>query len=52
MISESMNKRVRYEKYCRQCKYWYDGEEIQYCDECLEESVREGTEVPLKYEEA
>jgi hypothetical protein len=45
----SENKEVRFDKYCQTCRYWRDGKEIQWCDECLEESMRCGTEVPLKY---
>lgn len=51
MISNSENKLVRFDKYCPNCEYWNDGVEIQYCDDCLEESVREGTEKPVRYEE-
>jgi len=43
-------KEVRFDKYCESCKHWSDGKEIIYCDECLEESMRYGTEVPLKWE--
>ena len=50
MIGDSENKEVRFDLYCPTCKYWHDGEEIQWCDDCLEESMRQGTEKPLKYE--
>jgi hypothetical protein len=50
MIGDSENKEVRYDKYCESCKYWADGKEIPDCDDCLEESMRMGTEVPVKWE--
>jgi len=52
MIGDSENKEVRFVKYCQTCKNWADGKEIPVCDDCLEESMREGTEVPLKWEKA
>lgn len=52
MIGDSENKEVRFDIYCPQCKYWEDGKEIFWCDDCLEESMRQGTEKPIKYEKA
>ncbi len=49
-MGDSQLKEVNFETYCPICKYWNDGDESAYCDECLEESMREGTRVPLRYE--
>lgn len=49
-MSESEIKEVRFDKYCKNCAHWENGKEIPYCDDCLEEFVREGTEVPVKWE--
>lgn len=51
MQGDSQLKEVRFDLYCKTCKYWNEGKEIPYCDNCLEESVREGTIKPLKWEE-
>lgn len=63
MIGDSELKEVRFDKYCASCINWTNGKELKYgetepdeakklliCDECLEESMREGTEVPVKWE--
>jgi len=52
MLGDSDIKEVRYDKYCETCKHWNNGEEIPFCDECLEESMRNGTEVPSKWEKS
>lgn len=49
-MNNSDDKEVRYDKYCKTCTHWENGKEIPFCDECLEESTRYGTEVPLKWE--
>lgn len=52
MTGDSELKETRYDKYCKSCKYWDDGKEhTVQCDDCLEESMREGTEKPLNWEE-
>lgn len=50
MTGDSELKETRFDKYCETCKYWAEGKEIPWCDECLEESMRQGTEKPLKWE--
>lgn len=46
-------KEVNYAKFCRKCKHWNNGsEENAACAECLEEFYRDGTEKPVRYEEA
>ena len=53
MIYDSEKKEVRFDKYCQSCKYWDEGSEYCVtCDQCLEESMRDGTEVPIRYEKA
>ena len=52
---DSELKEVRFDKYCSKCKYWEDGREdgqakVAPCDECLEEFMRERTEVPIRWE--
>lgn len=49
-MGDSELKEVRFDIYCPTCKHWHNGKEIQYCDDCLEEFMREGTEKPLKWE--
>lgn len=49
-MAELNTKIVRYDKYCRRCKYWTTKETDDPCDECLTESVRLGTKKPLKFE--
>lgn len=51
-MGDSENKEVRFDKYCPSCKHWANGEEIFWCDDCLEEGMRPGTEKPTKYEKA
>ena len=51
MQGDSQLKEVRFDLYCEKCKYWSGGKETSYCDDCLEEPVREGTIKPLKWEE-
>ena len=50
MTTNPENKEVRFDKYCQTCKNWDGGKENPICDDCLEEFMREGTEVPLKWE--
>lgn len=46
-------KEVRYDKYCPNCKYNTVTSSVdpgwEECDRCMEESVREGTEVPSRF---
>lgn len=50
MVGDSEIKEVRFDKYCPSCKHWNNGKEVVWCDDCLEESMREGTEKPIKWE--
>lgn len=63
MTGDSEVKEVCFDKYCPTCINWAGGKELLYgettieeaselliCDECLEESMRLGTEVPLRWE--
>ena len=44
-------KEVRFNKYCKKCR-WDDRNEVyDPCNDCLEISMREGTEKPYYYEE-
>ena len=65
MTGDSELKEVRFDKYCPTCVNWSGGKELLYkettseeapklliCDECLEESMRLGTEVPLRWKKA
>lgn len=44
-------KEVRFDYYCRKCKHKDVDEDHDPCNECLEEGMRDGTYIPLKYEE-
>lgn len=44
-------KEVRFDYFCNICKY-NDVKEVRNpCNECLEVGMRDGTNVPIKYEE-
>lgn len=43
-------KEVRFDIYCHTCKYRMLLEVKDPCNECLKVAMREGTEVPDKYE--
>ena len=50
-MSDSELKEVRFDVYCRSCKYHKYREEQDPCNECLEVGMREGTEKPENWEE-
>lgn len=50
MVGDSEIKEVRFDKYCPSCKHWNNGKDNVWCDECLDEFMREGTEKPIKWE--
>lgn len=50
-MGDSDKKVVRFDVYCEKCEYWNDGKEIPYCDDCLQVSMRHGTEKPVKFKE-
>lgn len=41
---------VRYDRWCKQCKYEKVDENNEPCEECLENPINE-TELPLNFEE-
>ena len=50
-MEEGSYKDVRFDKYCKTCKYGELSEVKDPCNECLEYGMREGTEKPLNFEE-
>ena len=51
-MNESMQyKIVKYDVYCPKCKYEKLDERLDPCNECLDYGAREGTEIPMKFEE-
>ena len=51
MASDYDYKEVRYDKFCRKCKYWgYDDYE-SVCDECLDIPINLYSERPINYVE-
>lgn len=49
IIVDNDNKEVRFDVYCKTCEYEKTEETKRPCNECLEEAMREGTYVPLRY---
>lgn len=49
-MGNSELKEVNFTKYCFRCKYDTLNEKLDPCNKCLEVSMREGTEVPERYE--
>lgn len=47
----SDNKFVNYADYCSKCKHLKKAEYKEPCNECLENPSRDGTEVPINFEE-
>lgn len=47
----SQLKIVKFDVYCLKCKYNKLDERLDPCNECLDYGAREGTEVPMKFEE-
>ena len=45
-----MQKEVRFDIYCRSCKFWNASASNDPCNECLEIGMREGTEKPEYWE--
>lgn len=50
LIGESDDKIVAYHEYCKKCKHFTKQDFEEPCNECLENPVRPGTEVPVKFE--
>ena len=46
---EIENLEVRFDIYCKQCKYAQHSEEIDPCDECLAQPYNENTQKPINY---
>ena len=44
-------KEVRFDQYCKSCKYEELDEKFDPCNECLEYGYLENTRKPCKYEE-
>ena len=45
-------KEVRFDKYCKKCKYAKTSGSDEPCNTCMEVFAREGTIVPLKFKES
>ena len=50
-MEDEYHKEVKFDKYCKACKYEKLSEVKDPCNECLEYGMREGTEKPLYFEE-
>lgn len=50
MMDDINDKFVDFGKYCTQCKHENKEDCKEPCNECLENPVRSGTEVPIKFE--
>ena len=51
MNGDSKLKEVQFWKYCKTCKFREYKEAQNPCNDCLEVGMREGTEVPERYEQ-
>jgi len=45
-------KEVRFDKYCKRCKYSKKSGSDEPCNTCMDTFAREGTIVPLKFKES
>jgi len=51
-LMDDKTKFVPFDYYCPKCKWAKRDEHLDPCNECLDYPAREGTEVPMKFEEA
>lgn len=51
MNESTQYKIVKYDVYCPKCKYEKLDERLDPCNECLDYGAREGTDIPMKFEE-
>lgn len=49
---ELNTKLVEFNDYCSDCKHWKKSHDDDPCNECLSCGAREGTRVPLYFEES
>lgn len=50
MESKQNPKEVRYDIYCKTCKYQFENQGDDPCNGCLDTPFRPATKQPLKYE--
>ncbi len=48
---EYVNKIVKFDKFCKTCKFGEVNEDEDPCQECLCVAINEHSEKPIKYEE-
>ena len=51
MYESTQYKIVKFDVYCPKCKHEKLDERLDPCNECLDYGAREGTEIPMKFEE-
>lgn len=51
ILMDDHYKFVRFDEYCQKCKWYRRDEHLDPCNECLDYGAREGTEIPMKFEE-
>ena len=47
---EYKDKEVRFDIYCKKCKYFTKSNKNDICEECLEHPVNEHSRKPVKFE--
>ena len=50
-MDDRYEKEVRFDLYCEKCKYWSTDEKNEPCSECLEQTLNDASEKPVKFEE-
>jgi len=48
-MAELNDKEVYFSKYCKTCKYRFKKENLDPCEECLENPSNKGSHKPLNY---
>lgn len=50
-MDERYDKEVRFDQYCKKCKYYGLKESEEPCEECLEYPANDASHKPVKFEE-
>lgn len=50
-MDDIYEKEVRFDLYCEKCKHWALEDQREPCCECLEHTINEATDKPVKFEE-